>query len=198
MADGHDHPFDPQETPCLGMGVVANIFWQLPGVMRSNCPHAFAARGSEAARITAPHPLDAPNSLESPVGRVYGLDGQVLLLGVGHEDNTTIHLAERLAGVRYRRKSHVCLLQAGQPTRVEYAEIDHCCQNFSLVDGWLDAQRLQRLGKVGHADARLVRSHHVVNVVTEYLRHNETAFLHPLGFDHECDEARASLRSLHS
>ena len=61
------------------MGIVAQTFWQLPGVLRSDSPHAFAAAGPQAARITAPHPVDVPHGLDSPAGRVYELDGQVLL-----------------------------------------------------------------------------------------------------------------------
>ena len=161
--------------------------------MRSDSPHAFAARGPEAPRITAPHPVDVPHGLDSPVGRVYALDGQVLLLGVNHDANTTIHPAESLAGVRYRRKKEVLLKQDGGVVRYEYGEIDHCCQNFNLVAGWLDAKGLQYRGKVGHGDALLVRSRDIVTVVVEQLRQNETTFLHPTGVDEECDEARASL-----
>ena len=98
MTEDDDHPFDPRQTPCTGMGVVAQTFWQQPAVMRSDSPHAFAASGPQASHITAPHPVDLPHGLNSPVGRVYELDGQVLLLGVGHDSNTTIHLAEHLAG----------------------------------------------------------------------------------------------------
>lgn len=195
MADDNNQPFDPRMMPCLGMGVVANTFWQLPNVLRSDSPHAFAARGPKAAQITAPHPLDLPHGLDSPVGRVYELDGQVLLLGVGHDANTTVHLAEYLAGVRYRRKKHVFVVEKGQPTRFDYEEIDHCCQNFQLADEWLDARKLQRRGKVGHAEARLVRSRDIVKVVIEQLQRDETVFLHPLGVDKQCDEARASLLS---
>jgi aminoglycoside 3-N-acetyltransferase len=133
--------------------------------------------------------------LDSPVGRVYELDGQVLLLGVSHDDDTTIHLAESLAGVRYRRKKDVTIIKDGQPTRLKYGEIDHCCQNFLLVDAWLEAAKLQRRGKVGHADARLIHSRDIVRVVVEQLERNETVFLHPIGVDEQCDEARASLRS---
>jgi hypothetical protein len=32
-----------------------------------------------------------------------------------------------------------------------------------------------------------------VETAVEHLRNDETAFLHPLGVDVECDEARASL-----
>ena len=37
------------------------------------------------------------------------------------------------------------------------------------------------------------RSRDIITVVTERLRKNETTFLHPLGVDEECDEARNSL-----
>ena len=124
MTDDDDRPFDPQKTPCMGMGVVANTFWQLPGVRRSDSPHAFAAQGPQAASITAPHPVEIPHGLDSPVGRVYELDGQVLLLGVRHDDNTTVHLAEYLAEVRYRRKKYVILNRGGWQTRLDYSEID--------------------------------------------------------------------------
>lgn len=193
MSYDDDRPFDKKSSPCPEMGVVADTFWRLPDVLRSDNNHAFAALGPLAARITASHPVDVPHGLDSPVGRVLELDGQVLLLGVGQDSNTTIHLAESLAGVRYRRDKYITLLKDGMPTRFEYREIDHCCQNFSLVDGWLDERGLQRRGNVGHAEARLVHSRDVVGVVTEHLRTNETTFLHPKGFDEECDDAWASL-----
>lgn len=193
MSDDDDHPFDSRKTACCGMGVVANTFWRLPGVLRSNSPHAFAAIGPRAAEITANHPVDVPHGLDSPVGRIYELDGQILLLGVGHDANTTIHLAENMAGVRYRTPKYATILKDGLPTRYDYSEIDHCCQNFNLMDLWLEGERRQFRGIIGHTEARLVRSRDVVEVALSNLRENETVFLHPPGIDIECDEARASL-----
>ncbi len=193
MSSDDDNPFDPATTPCHDMGVVADTFWRYPGVLRSNNPHAFAAIGPQAERITAPHPLDMPHGLNSPIGRAYELDAQVLLLGAGHDANTTIHLAENLAGVRYRREKYVTIPEHGRPIRFDYREIDHCCENFALVDGWLDEQGLQKRGIVGHGEARLARSRDIAKVALEHLRAEETVFLHPLGVDEECDEARRSL-----
>lgn len=193
MTDSDAEPFDPAATPCRDMGIVAHTFWQLPGVRRSDSPHAFAACGPLAADITAAHPVDVPHGLDSPVGRVFEHDGQVLLLGVGHDANTTIHLAEGLAGVRYRRPKVAHIYRNGVPTLVNYDEIDHCCARFALADAWLDAAGLQRHGTVGHARARLMRSADVVTTVTARLRQEETVFLHPPGVDAECDEARASI-----
>lgn len=193
MSYDDDHPFDKTKSPCPEMGIVADTFWRLPGVLRSDNNHAFAAIGRLAEMITAPHPLDIPHGFDSPVGRVYELDGQVLLLGVGHDANTTIHLCENLAGVRYRRAKYITVLKDGKPTRFDYREIDHCCQNFALVDGWLDEEQLQRRGKIGNGEIRLMRSRDIVNVVTSHLEQDKTLFLHPKGFDDECDDAWTSL-----
>lgn len=79
----------------------------------------------------------AGDAARSPVGRVRDLDGQVLLLGVGHDANTTLHLAELLAGVPYRTSKYCTILQNGRPVRIDYGENDHCCQRFALADEWL-------------------------------------------------------------
>jgi aminoglycoside 3-N-acetyltransferase len=193
MSDDDDHPFDPHSSPCLGMGVVADTFWRMPGVLRSDSPHAFAASGPKASLITAPHPPDVPHALNSPIGRIYALDGQVLLLGVGHDANTTVHLAENMAGVRYGLPKHLITRIGGQLTRVDYTEIDHCCENFGLLDQWLDAKGGQRRGIVGHGQARLAPSRTIVETALTHVSTNETVFLHSLGQCTECDAARATL-----
>jgi len=193
MSDDDEQPFSPAASPCAGMGAVADTFWRLPSVMRSDSPHAFAAAGPRAAEITAPHPVDVPHGPDSPVGRALALDGQVLLIGVGHDANTTIHLAEILAGVRYRLPAHATVLRGGRPLRVDYRENDCCCARFALVDGWLEAEGRQRRGRIGNAEARLARARDVVTTVTAHLAVDELAFLHPPGVDAECDEARASV-----
>jgi aminoglycoside 3-N-acetyltransferase len=180
MADDDVHAFDPATSPCHSMGIVAS-------------PHAFAAAGPHAPAITRDQPIDIPHGPDSPVGRAHDLDGQVLLLGVGHDANTTLHLAENLAGVRYRLQAVATVLVAGRVTRWHYEEVDHCCENFGLMDRWLDAAGLQRRGTVGHAEARLARSRDLVRVAVAHLQDDETVFLHPPGGCRECDEARASL-----
>lgn len=193
MSSQDDKLFDPTITDCSDLGVVADTFWRLSEVLRSHSHHAFAATGQYAEVITAPHPPDIPHGLESPIGRVYTLNGKILLLGVGHDANTTIHLAESLAGVRYRRKKHVMISVNGQPTRLEYREIDHCCERFALVGEWLKEKGWQQQGIVGHGTAILCKSQNVVQVVLEHLRTDALVFLHPPGIDAECDEARGSV-----
>jgi aminoglycoside N3'-acetyltransferase len=194
MTDDDDRVFDPAITPARDMGIVADSFWRLPGVRRSNHFASFAAAGPHAAEITADHPPVQPHGPDSPVDRVRALDGQILLLGVGHDANTTVHLAECLAGVPYRRRHHYTVLRDGRPQRIDYDEIDHCCQRFALADDWLRERRLQRDGQVGHVVARLVRARDVVGVVLERLTADPLIFLHARAEDcAECDEARDSV-----
>lgn len=191
MSDDDDVPFDPLRTPCRGMGIVADTFWRIPGVSRSDSPHAFAAIGPHAAEITAPHPVDVPHGLDSPIGRAHELDAEILLLGVGHDANTTVHLAENIAGVRYQLPKYATVIRERQLVRHHYYEIDHCCANFALLDSWLEARGHQQRGFVSGAPARLIGARDVVAAALEHLRENETVFLHPPGVCTECDEARA-------
>jgi aminoglycoside N3'-acetyltransferase len=193
--DDDERPFDPLTSPAApDLGVVAGSFWSMAGVARSHHVHAFAAAGPRADFVLQdPLPLP-PHVEESPVGRVHDLDGQVLLLGVDHDADTTIHLAEVIAGVPYGLRKHCTVLRDGRPERVEYDENDHCCRRFTLVGGWLDETDGQRTGRVGHAPARLARSRAIVSVVVERLADDPLLFLHPTGAGcADCDEARASV-----
>ncbi len=126
---------------------------------------------------------------------MHELDGQVLLLGVGHNADTTIHLAELMAGAPYRAPRYCTILRDGQAVRVDYGENDHCCSRFDLVDSWLRERGLQSEARVGHGHARLARSRDIVEVVVAALEDNILLFLHPRGECEDCDEARASIAS---
>lgn len=191
-----DQVFNAHITPCRGMGVVADTFWRMPGVHRSDSPHSFAAYGPHADKITQPHPPDIPHGPDSPIGRVYDLNGSVLILGVDHGVNTTIHLAEYLAGVPYRMPKYCTVMHKGIPTRVNYGEIDHCCRGFNLVDQWLEQRGLQRKGRIGNAAAILARSRDIVETVVAELTNDRCRFLcrRYTGCD-QCDTAWASMNN---
>jgi aminoglycoside 3-N-acetyltransferase-4 len=119
-----------------------------------------------------------------------------LLLGVGHDADTTLHLAELLAPVPYAVPRYCTVLRDGQRVRVDYHENDHCCERFVELDGWLRAKGLQREGRVGYAHARLARARDIVATALEQLAVDPLVFLHrPDAGCAECDEARQSALS---
>lgn len=186
-----DVPFDPTETSTLPhLGIVSDTFWRRPGVLRGDHPFAVAAIGPKADYITSAPFVLPPHAPDSGVARVHELDGWVLLLGVDHDSNTTIHLAELIAGVPYWQACYITIVENGRPKRVHYGENDHCCQRFNLAGDWLRDRGLQREGTVGSATAMLTRSRDVVDTVVEELRDDLCRFLHPRGSG--CDECEES------
>jgi aminoglycoside 3-N-acetyltransferase len=195
MTDG-ESVFDPRTTPTTDMGIVAETFWRKRGVVRSAHPGgSFAAEGPHADAICAPQPLSPPHGPDSPVGRVHDLDGQVLLLGVGHGEDTTLHLAEAIAGVPYSVSHPTVVAIDGKAATIDIAETDHCCRNFALADEWLRASGAQREGQVGHGHARLVDAKAIVAEAVARLREEPLLFLcRPEVGCEQCDLARASVR----
>ena len=190
-----DAVFDPASTPSVDMGITAESFWRQPGVLRSTHPGgSFAALGPQAAWICRPQPLSPPHGPDSPVGRVHDLDGQILLLGVTHSENTTLHLAEVIAGVPYS-VSHPCVVVVdGVPRSIPIAETDHCCENFRRADAWLRDADLQREARVGNAPARLCNARDIVTKAIEHLSENPLVFLCPS--ERGCEECALAHRSI--
>jgi aminoglycoside N3'-acetyltransferase len=188
-------PFDPAATPAAeDLGATADLFWRQPEVVRSDHLQAFAAIGPHAeAIVKTPLPLP-PHGPESPVGRVHDLDGQVLLLGVGHDADTSLHLAELIANVPYGIPRHCMVMEDGKRVRIDYLENDHCCQRFTLADDWLRDRGRQAEGPVGHGTARLARARDIVGLAVEAIGLEPTVFLHgPEEGCTECDRARRGI-----
>ncbi|MGF1619927.1 MAG: AAC(3) family N-acetyltransferase [Rhodomicrobiaceae bacterium] len=188
-------PFDPANTPpAEDLGAAPKVFSKMPKVVRSDHPFAFAAKGPQAGAIVGGDLVLPPHCHASPIGRVLDLDGQILLLGVGHDANTMLHLAELLAGVPYRTPKHITVLKDGKPHRLDYEENDHCCERFALADDWLREAGAQSEGPVGHGLAKLFRARDLIRVAVPRIEADPLVFLHPEASDcAECAEARKGL-----
>lgn len=91
-------PFDPTWARSQHVGVIAETFRTQPGTLRSPHPAlSFTARGPHAPQLVERHGLENAAGESSPLARLYELDGRVLLLGVDHGSNTSLHLAETRA-----------------------------------------------------------------------------------------------------
>ena len=87
--------YDKDITPTNTMGAVAEMFRRWPGTLRSDHPaRSVAANGKFAEYLTTGHDLSNIFGEGSPIGKLYELDGYVLLIGVSYDKNTSLHLAD--------------------------------------------------------------------------------------------------------
>jgi aminoglycoside 3-N-acetyltransferase len=88
-------PFDRDLSPALRLGAIAETFRHQRGTWRSENPNnSFCARGPDAGILLDNHSLDDSLGEDSPLGKLYERRGKVLLLGVDHSSNSSLHLAE--------------------------------------------------------------------------------------------------------
>jgi aminoglycoside N3'-acetyltransferase len=139
-------------------GLIPDTFWRRPDVQRSHqYSGSFAAWGRLAGEILEDHDNRPGQKMDDhPLYRMKEARGRILLLGVDHGVNSTIHVAQWTAH------------RDGPPgIPASWREF---LSDFHAVEGPLEARGGQRKAFIGPSQARLAETDQLFGVVADLLR----------------------------
>ena len=184
----YDNETFAPDTPAR-TGALAEAFRRRRAAVRSAHPtYSFAAIGPDAAELLDGHERVGATAIDSPLDRLAAAGGLVLLLGVGHTSNTTVHVGEFHAEAPYLSIP----FDPDWPTH-GYDRFPGCSRTFGVLERPLRERGAIRDGKIGNALAQLVSGSAVIDTTIELLRADPTALLCNDSACYRCSQARAAL-----
>jgi aminoglycoside 3-N-acetyltransferase len=167
--------FDPKTTPGR-TGIIPELGRQRPGAVRSLHPtHSVAVIGLDAERLCRDHLTVRAMGVGSPIDRLAESGGKVLLLGVGHTSNSTIHVGEEHAGIPkgswFAELPEAKILSPQGPIIHHRLDTSPSCSiAFGGVEGRLRERGAIRDGRVRNCFLQLMTGREVIAATVELLR----------------------------
>ncbi|WP_438350667.1 aminoglycoside N(3)-acetyltransferase [Paenibacillus sp. FA6] len=166
----------PDITPTSYMGFIPETFRKQNGVLRSSHPHmSFAAWGKDAKSITENHRLEYALGEDSPLGKIYDLEGYILLLGASTKSNTSLHLAEYSQKNSYIKPKvwEVKMSVDGKEQWTTYDDINNESDDFNMIfDEFKSKTTLVKEGLIGEAVRYLIPQKEMVDFALEWMNEN--------------------------
>jgi aminoglycoside 3-N-acetyltransferase len=167
-----DMPADPM------MGVLPETIRKHPGARRSMHP-ILSFSGIHLDQVLSTQTMEAPLA---PIGALAEDNGLVLLIGVNHTVNTSIHYAEYLAG----RKQFIRWALTPQGVR-ECPGFSGCSDGFEAAAPYLES--ITRTAQIGSATLRSIQLKPMIEILAELIRKQPLALLCGKN-DARCEEVR--------
>ena len=145
------------------------------GSIRSDHPaRSVCANGKYAEYITMNHDLSNIFGDGSPIGKLYELDAYVLLLGVGYDKNTSLHLADVRANYpgKHDCTEYSAILENGSRVWKKYDTLFVDGEDFDEIGLAFEKTGLVKNSCINQAEIRLMKQRELVDFAVKWIEEN--------------------------
>ncbi len=173
-------PYNKKISPSK-TGYITEVFRKREDVVRSDHPtHSVAVSGKDAEYYAAGH--EATKGAfddDTPLHKLALNKGRILLIGVGHEANSSIHVAEFLAGLPFLDMPNRTSYGSGFLVQRDDGNIEKipfpskmcgCSHGFGKVDDIRGIEKIQKTGYIGEAYSRLIEALPLISLLMGILK----------------------------
>lgn len=167
--------YNKEITPTNTMGAVAEMFRMWPGSIRSDHPaRSVCAWGKYASYIAKGHDLSNIFGEGSPVAKLYELNAKVLLLGVGYDKNTSLHLADARAEYpgKHNCVQYSAIMEDGVRVWKKYDTLYVDGEDFEEIGDAFEEKYEVRKGMIGDGMIKLMNQRELVDYAVDWIEMN--------------------------
>ncbi|WP_342513768.1 AAC(3) family N-acetyltransferase [Sporosarcina sp. FSL K6-1522] len=169
--------YDPHLTHLREMGKIADCFHRHPETIRSPHPaHSFIAWGRHAAQWMSKHPLADSFGMTSPLGQMLEADVKIVLIGVGYDSCTALHLSEYLAPGLTTSPQGAAIIQNGKRIWATYDMADLDSDIFPELGKAFEESHTEPTldGKLGQATCKVIAMNPLITFGTQWMHEHRT------------------------
>lgn len=157
------HVFDAQNTPTY-TGAIPETFRKRKGVKRSLSPtHSLCALGKNAGKLAEGHEnADNPFAMSGPFGRLYRWKAKIMLLGVDHLANSSLHIVEDKPYFPvkvFTEKFKVLIRDRGNEKIIEarrHTDRSRKIRDPNIMEKYCLRHKVMKILKIGNTELRII------------------------------------------
>ena len=167
--------FDVRTSP-TAMGIIPQTFWQLPGVKRSlHSTHSVAIMGKEMDWLIEGHEkCTCSCGRGTPFYKLCQAKGKILLLGVTHSSNTTLHTVEDCHGAPTRSTEIFypkVINYEGEAIAVPlHPHLPGLSRDYEKMDKICKEKGIQKEVKIGNSLCKLIDAYSLFKIGGDYVK----------------------------
>ena len=177
------HVFDLQNTPTY-TGIIPETFRKRKGVVRSISPtHSLCALGKKAKELIKNHEnCDNPFAMNGPFGKLYEWNAKMLLIGVDHFANSSLHIVEDMSDFPvkvFTDKFKALIIGSGSKKIIEarrHTIHSRKIRDPNIMEKYCLQHKVMKISKIGNTELRVIKIKPFVDMMKKLYKKGITIY----------------------